>query len=65
MNENYTVKLQFSEIIFTDDNSLYSIGNRLFDVYIQTCIELYVQTCLLIITCDESVYIGKVGSERI
>jgi len=35
VNENYTVKLQFSDIIFTDDNSLHSIGNRLFDVYIQ------------------------------
>jgi hypothetical protein len=50
--------------LFTDDNSLYGIGNRIFDVYIQVTKlfshdtwemtpELYIHTCLLIITCDE------------
>ena len=32
---NYTVILHFAEIIFRDDNSFYSLGSRVFDVYIQ------------------------------
>ncbi|GAB4827145.1 hypothetical protein Ancab_034034 [Ancistrocladus abbreviatus] len=32
---NYTVTLHFSEIIFKDDNSFYSLGRRIFDIYIQ------------------------------
>ncbi|KAJ9172897.1 hypothetical protein P3X46_016090 [Hevea brasiliensis] len=35
MNGNYTVKLHFAEIVFTNDTSFYSLGKRLFDVYIQ------------------------------
>lgn len=35
MNGNYTVKLHFAEIIFTNDKSFYSLGERIFDVYIQ------------------------------
>ncbi|KAL5837190.1 hypothetical protein ACOSQ3_014359 [Xanthoceras sorbifolium] len=35
MNGNYTVKLHFAEIIFTNDSTLNSLGKRLFDVYIQ------------------------------
>nr|TKS11393.1 putative LRR receptor-like serine/threonine-protein kinase [Populus alba] len=35
MNGNYTVKLHFAEIIFTNDSSLTSLGKRIFDVYIQ------------------------------
>lgn len=34
-NGNYTVNLHFAEIIFTDDNTLYSLGKRLFDIYVQ------------------------------
>ncbi|XP_010522063.1 PREDICTED: probable LRR receptor-like serine/threonine-protein kinase At1g07650 [Tarenaya hassleriana] len=34
-NGNYTVKLHFAEIIFTNDTSFYSLGKRLFDVYVQ------------------------------
>ncbi|XP_077227042.1 putative LRR receptor-like serine/threonine-protein kinase At1g07650 [Tasmannia lanceolata] len=34
-NGNYTVKLHFAEIIFTDDKTYSSLGKRLFDVYIQ------------------------------
>lgn len=34
-NGNYTVKLHFAEIIFKNDSSLYSLGKRIFDVYIQ------------------------------
>ncbi|RDX82702.1 putative leucine-rich repeat receptor-like serine/threonine-protein kinase, partial [Mucuna pruriens] len=34
-NGNYTVKLHFAEIIFTDDNTYTSLGRRVFDVYIQ------------------------------
>ncbi|KAK4846480.1 hypothetical protein QYF36_017859 [Acer negundo] len=35
MNGNYTVKLHFAEIIFTNDSTFNSLGKRLFDVYIQ------------------------------
>ncbi|XP_062105800.1 probable LRR receptor-like serine/threonine-protein kinase At1g07650 [Humulus lupulus] len=35
MNGNYTVRLHFAEIIFTNDRSLLSLGKRIFDVYIQ------------------------------
>lgn len=34
-NGNYTVNLHFAEIIFTDDNTFYSLGKRLFDIYVQ------------------------------
>ncbi|GMN43453.1 hypothetical protein TIFTF001_012650 [Ficus carica] len=34
-NGNYTVKLHFSEIVFRDNRSYYSVGRRIFDVYIQ------------------------------
>ncbi|KAF4390635.1 hypothetical protein G4B88_015525 [Cannabis sativa] len=35
INGNYTVKLHFAEIIFTNDKSFISLGKRIFDVYIQ------------------------------
>lgn len=35
LNGNYTVKLHFAEIVFTNDTSFNSLGKRLFDVYIQ------------------------------
>ena len=34
-NGNYSVKLHFSEIIIRDNRSFYSLGRRMFDVYIQ------------------------------
>ncbi|KAL1201968.1 putative LRR receptor-like serine/threonine-protein kinase [Cardamine amara subsp. amara] len=34
-NGNYTINLHFAEIIFTDDNTFYSLGKRLFDIYVQ------------------------------
>lgn len=34
-NGNYTVKLHFAEIRFSNDNSFSSLGKRIFDVYIQ------------------------------
>lgn len=34
-NGNYTVKLHFAEIMFTDDKTYNSLGRRVFDVYIQ------------------------------
>lgn len=34
-NGNYTVKLHFAEIIFTNDSSFNSLGERIFDVYVQ------------------------------
>ncbi|KAM3222363.1 putative LRR receptor-like serine/threonine-protein kinase [Capsicum annuum] len=35
MNGSYTVKLHFAEIIFTNDTSFSSLGERIFDVYLQ------------------------------
>ncbi|XP_008449503.2 probable LRR receptor-like serine/threonine-protein kinase At1g07650 isoform X1 [Cucumis melo] len=35
INENYTVKLHFAEIVFINDSSFNSLGRRVFDVYIQ------------------------------
>ena len=34
-NGNYTVKLHFAEIMLRDNRSYYSVGRRLFDVYVQ------------------------------
>ncbi|KAF8409680.1 hypothetical protein HHK36_005759 [Tetracentron sinense] len=34
-NGNYTVKLHFAEIIYTDDKAYSILGKRIFDVYIQ------------------------------
>ncbi|GMY33112.1 probable leucine-rich repeat receptor-like serine/threonine-protein kinase At3g14840, partial [Fagus crenata] len=34
-NGNYTVKLHFAEIVFRDNRSFYSLGRRIFDVYVQ------------------------------
>lgn len=35
LNGNYTVLLQFAEIMFADDKTYSSLGRRVFDVYIQ------------------------------
>ncbi|XXG90291.1 hypothetical protein AAC387_Pa12g2096 [Persea americana] len=35
LNGNYTVKLHFAEIMFTDDKTYSSLGKRMFNVYIQ------------------------------
>lgn len=34
-NENYTVKLHFAEILFTNDSTYSSLGKRIFDIYVQ------------------------------
>ncbi|XP_062094610.1 probable leucine-rich repeat receptor-like serine/threonine-protein kinase At3g14840 isoform X2 [Humulus lupulus] len=34
-NGNYTVKLHFAEIVLRDNRSYYSLGTRIFDVYVQ------------------------------
>lgn len=34
-NGNYTVRLRFSEIQFTDDDTYSSLGERMFDIYVQ------------------------------
>ena len=39
-NGNYTVKLHFSEIVFRDNRSYYSVGRRIFDVYIQVDLDI-------------------------
>ncbi|KAJ4823896.1 hypothetical protein Tsubulata_026739 [Turnera subulata] len=39
-NGNYTVKLHFAEIVIRDNRSFYSLGRRVFDVFIQGKIEL-------------------------
>ena len=41
---NYTVKLHFAEIMFTDDQNYSSLGQRIFDVSIQV-----MDCCLIII----------------
>ncbi|KAF4349436.1 hypothetical protein F8388_021019 [Cannabis sativa] len=38
-NGSYTVKLHFSEIIFRDNKSYFSLGRRIFDVYVQGKLE--------------------------
>ncbi|KAL5716592.1 hypothetical protein ACHQM5_018260 [Ranunculus cassubicifolius] len=35
LNGNYTVSLQFAEIMFTSDRTYSSLGRRIFDIYIQ------------------------------
>ncbi|XP_024987464.1 probable LRR receptor-like serine/threonine-protein kinase At1g07650 [Cynara cardunculus var. scolymus] len=35
INGNYTVRLHFAEIIFSQDNTFNSLGKRVFDVYVQ------------------------------
>ncbi|XP_043699674.1 probable LRR receptor-like serine/threonine-protein kinase At1g07650 isoform X2 [Telopea speciosissima] len=35
INGNYTVKLHFAEIVYTNDSSFYNVGKRIFDVYVQ------------------------------
>ncbi|KAI3983945.1 hypothetical protein MKX01_040488, partial [Papaver californicum] len=40
INGNYTVKLHFAEIIFSNDESYNSLGKRVFNVYIQGKLEL-------------------------
>lgn len=44
MNGNYTVKLHFAEIVFTNDKTFNSLGKRIFDVYIQVNKSHYLQT---------------------
>ncbi|XP_062096918.1 probable LRR receptor-like serine/threonine-protein kinase At1g07650 isoform X2 [Humulus lupulus] len=39
-NGNYTVKLHFAEIVFRDNRSYYSLGRRIFNVYVQGKLEL-------------------------
>ncbi|XP_062096099.1 probable leucine-rich repeat receptor-like serine/threonine-protein kinase At3g14840 isoform X2 [Humulus lupulus] len=39
-NGNYTVKLHFAEIVIRDNKSYYSLGRRIFDVYVQGKLEL-------------------------
>jgi hypothetical protein len=40
-NGNYTVNLHFAEIEFTNDTTYYSLGRRIFDIYIQVIIIIY------------------------
>lgn len=35
LNGNYTLKLHFAKIMFTDDKNYSSLGRRIFDVYVQ------------------------------
>jgi hypothetical protein len=48
-NGNYTVKLHFAEIILRDNRSFYSVGRRMFDVYIQVQVvnEIVLLLCML------------------
>jgi len=38
VNGNYKIKLHFAEIVMRDNRSYYSLGRRIFDVYIQVSI---------------------------
>ncbi|KAF9660926.1 hypothetical protein SADUNF_Sadunf19G0014500 [Salix dunnii] len=40
VNGNYNVKLHFAEIVIRDNRSYYSLGRRVFDVYIQNIVVL-------------------------
>ncbi|KAF9660929.1 hypothetical protein SADUNF_Sadunf19G0014800 [Salix dunnii] len=40
VNGNYNVKLHFAEIVIRDNRSFYSLGRRVFDVYIQNIVVL-------------------------
>ena len=40
-NGNYIVKLHFAEIVFRSNISSYSLGRRIFDVYIQVIRHIY------------------------
>ena len=50
-NGNYTVKLHFAEIVFTNGNTYKSLGRRVFDVYIQvlgfTIFHYFSTNCLI------------------
>lgn len=37
-NGQYTVSLHFAEIIFTNDSIFYSLGKRVFDIYVGVCL---------------------------
>ena len=41
VNGNYTVKLHFAEIVFRGNRSSYSLGRRIFDVYVQVFNHIY------------------------
>jgi hypothetical protein len=40
-NGNYTVKLHFAEIIIRGKRSFYSLGRRIFDIYVQVFNHIY------------------------
>jgi hypothetical protein len=40
-NGNYTMKLHFAEIVFRDNRSFYSLGRRIFDVYVEVFHHIY------------------------
>ena len=40
-NGKYTVKLHFAEIVFRGNRSSYSLGRRIFDVYVQVFDHIY------------------------
>ncbi|KAJ0103589.1 hypothetical protein Patl1_04927 [Pistacia atlantica] len=56
-NGNYTVKLHFAEIIFTDDKTYSSLGRRVFDAYIQVNIALYFLTINKFLDINQTVTI--------
>lgn len=42
LDGNYTVKLHFAEIMFTDGRTYRSLGRRIFDVYIQVSVAFWI-----------------------
>ena len=59
-NGSYTVKLHFAEIIIKDNRSFYSLGRRIFDVYVQVFHHIYfslyviVEDLIELICCRKS-----------
>ncbi|GMN72707.1 hypothetical protein TIFTF001_053596 [Ficus carica] len=64
VNGNYTVKLHFAEIMFTNDNTYSSHGRRLFDVYIQVPSQNIFKQITDIVKCAimEKCFAGKASA---
>lgn len=65
-NGDYNVSLHFAEIIFTDNNTYFSLGRRLFDIYIQVIIHLSQFYLLNDLSCLHNLFFpGEISLERL
>ena len=60
-NGNYTVKLHFVEIVFRDNRSFYSLGRRIFDVYVQVFHHIYFSLYVIVEDLIELICCRKNG----